>query len=116
MDGTMVPTVRSDAAQGDRRKGKSVQWQEAKVSLAHVAGSKELTYAATLLGDADTAGKQMRACAKRAGFGKGHRVHGVGDGAPWIAKQVRQCFGSHGGYLLDVYHVCDYRGAAGSAT
>jgi hypothetical protein len=115
MDGTMVPTVRNDAAQGDRRKGKSVQWQEAKVSLAHVQGSKEISYAATLLGDVDTAGKQLRACAKRAGFGKGHRVHGVGDGARWIAHQVKQRFGSQGSYLLDFYHVCDYLVAAGHA-
>ncbi|TXD14897.1 hypothetical protein [Extensimonas vulgaris] len=28
-DGTMVPTVRSGSGPGDRRKGKSVQWQEA---------------------------------------------------------------------------------------
>lgn len=115
MDGTMVPTVRSDPSQRDQRKGKNVQWQEAKVSLAHVQGSKELTYAATLLGDVDTAGKQLRACAKRAGFGKGHHVHGVGDGAPWIAKQVKQRFGSQGSYLLDFYHVCDYLSAAANA-
>ena len=54
-----------------KRKGKSVQWQEAKVGLAHVQDSKELTYGATLLGDVHTAGIQLRACAKRAGFGKG---------------------------------------------
>ena len=115
MDGTMVPTVRSDPSQRDQRKGKSVQWQEAKVSLAHVQGSKELTFAATLLGDVETAGKQLRACAKRAGFGKGHRVHGIGDGAPWIAKQIKQRFGSQGSYLLDFYHVCDYLSAAAIA-
>ena len=115
MDGTMVPTVRNDSAKGDRRKGKSVQWQEAKVSLAHVQGSKELSYAATLMGDVDTAGKHLRACAKRAGFGQGHRAHGVGDGAPWIAHQVRQRFGSQGSYLLDFYHVCEYLGAAAHA-
>lgn len=107
MDGTMVPTVRCEA-QGDRRKGKSVQWQEVKVSLAHVKGSKELVYAATLLGDVDVAGKQLRACAKRAGFGAGQRVHAVGDGAQWIAKQIKKRFGSQGSYLLDFYHVCDY--------
>ena len=115
IDGTMVPTVQSDASQPDRRKGKSVQWQEAKVSLAHVQGSKELVYAATLTGDVDAAGKQLRACAKRAGFGKGHRVHGVGDGAPWIARQVKQHFGAQGIYLLDFYHVCDYLSAAAKA-
>lgn len=115
MDGTMVPTVSRNPSQRDARKGKSVQWQEAKVSLAHVHGSTELVYAATLLGDVDKAGQQLRACAKRAGFGKGHRVHGVGDGAPWIAKQMKQRFGSQGGYLLDFYHVCDYLSAAAKA-
>ena len=114
-DGTMVPTVRSGSRPGDRRKGKSVQWQEARVSLAHVHGSTDLSYGATLLGDVDTAGRQLRACAKRAGFGKGHRVHGVGDGAPWIASQMRQRFGSQGSYLLDFYHVCEYLDAAAKA-
>ena len=72
------PTVRADATQADQRKGKSVQWQECKVSLAHVHESGELFFGATLLGDVDVAGKQLRACAKRAGFGQGHRVHGGG--------------------------------------
>jgi hypothetical protein len=115
MDGTMVPTVKTDATQADKRKGKSVQWQEAKVGLAHAQGSKELTYGATLLGDVNTAGKQLRACAKRAGFGKGHRIHGVGDGAPWIAHQINERFGSQGTYLVDFFHVCDYLSAAALA-
>ncbi len=115
IDGTMVPTVRSEPGGGDRRKAKTVQWQEAKVSLAHVQDSKQMVYGATLLGDVDTAGRQLRACAKRAGFGKGHRVHGVGDGAPWIAAQVKQRFGSQGSYLLDFYHVCEYLGEAAKA-
>lgn len=115
IDGTMVPTVRSDAASADRRKAKSVQWQEAKISLAHAQGSTQIAYGATLLGDVETAGRQWRACAKRAGFGKGHRVHGVGDGAPWIAAQLKQRFGSQGSYLLDFYHVCEYLGEAAKA-
>ena len=115
MDGTMVPTVKTDATQSDKRKGKSVQWQEAKVGLAHVQGSKELTYGATLLGDVNTAGKQLRACAKRAGFGKGHRIHGVGDGAPWIAHQIKERFGAQSSYLVDFFHVCDYLSAAAQA-
>lgn len=115
IDGTMVPTVRGDAASADRRKAKTVQWQEAKVSLAHAQGSTRMAYGATLLGDVDTAGRQLRACAKRAGFGKGHRVHAVGDGAPWIATQVKQRFGGQGSYLLDFYHVCEYLGDAAKA-
>ena len=63
----------------------------------------------------DTAGRQLRACAKRAGFGAGHLVHGVGDGAPWIASQMRRRFGSQGSYLLDFFHVCEYIAAAATA-
>ena len=44
------------------RKGKRLQWEEAKVSWAHVKGSKELAYAATLQGDVDKVGQQLRAC------------------------------------------------------
>lgn len=114
IDGTMVPTVRSDPQQSDKRKGKSLQWQEAKVSLAHAYGSMERVYAATL-GQPDMAGKQLRACAKRAGFGRGHHLHGLGDGALWIASQVKQRFGSQGSYTLDFYHVCEYLDAAAKA-
>ena len=115
VDGSMVPTVRSTGAGPDRRKGKSVQWQEVKLSLAHAQGSKQRVYAATLQGDVNTVGKQLRACAKRAGLGPRHRVHGVGDGAPWIAQQMKKRFGGQGSYLLDFYHVCDYLGAAARA-
>jgi hypothetical protein len=111
-EGTMIPTVRSEPDAVDKRKGKSVQWNEAKISLAHVKGSKELVYAGTLQGDVDEVGKQRRKCAKRAGFGAGHRAHGVGDGAPWIAKQMKKRFGSQGSYLVDFYHVCEYLSAA----
>jgi hypothetical protein len=115
VDGSMAPVVHSREDAVDRRKGKRVQWQEARLSLAHVQGSKELSYAATLQGDVNTVGKQLRACAKRAGFAAGDRVHGLGDGAPWIARQMKQRFGSQGSYLLDFYHVCEYLAAAGLA-
>jgi hypothetical protein len=111
-DGTMVPTVQSNNLTGDQRKNKSVQWAEAKISLAHIAGSKEMSFAATLEGDVQLAGKQLRKCAKRVGYGKDHRVHGVGDGAPWIAKPVKKNFGPQGNYLVDFFHVCDYLSAA----
>ena len=114
IDGSMVPTVQNRPDTGDRRKNKSVQWQEARLSLAHAKGSKSMVYAATL-GDVDTAGKQLRACAKRAGLGAGDTVHALGDGAPWIAAQVKQRFGAQGSYLLDFYHVCDYLAAAALA-
>jgi hypothetical protein len=118
-DGSMVPTVcpgpDTADAQADRRKGKRTQWQEVKLSLAHAHGSQQLFFGATLDGDVATAGKQLRACAKRAGFAANHCVHALGDGAPWIAQQVKQRFGSQGSYLVDFYHVCDYLAAAAKA-
>jgi len=115
MDGGMVPTVEADAAQKDKRKGKKLLWKEAKLCLAHEAGSKTLSYGGTLQGDVVDAGKQLFGCARAAGFGKGSRVHALGDGADWIALQVEERFGSQGSYLVDFYHVCDYLSAAAAA-
>ena len=50
-----------------------------------------------------------------AGFGIGIPVHGVGDGAPWIADQVEKRFGTQGSYLIDFYHACDYLSTAAKA-
>lgn len=115
MDGGMVPIVEANAAQTDRRKGKTLQWKEAKLCLAHAASSQTLSYGGTLQGDVNAAGKQLFGCAKRAGFGRTTQVHAVGDGAEWIARQVEERFGSQGGYLVDFYHACDYLSAAATA-
>lgn len=115
MDGGMVPIVEADATQKDRRKGKKLYWKEAKLCLAHEAGSKTPSYGGTLQGDVAEAGKQLFGCALSAGFGKNSRVHAVGDGAEWIALQVEERFGSQGNYLVDFYHVCDYLSAASAA-
>ena len=115
MDGGMVPTVEADETQKDRRKGKKLQWKEAKLCLAHEAGGKTLSYGGTLQGDVAEAGKRLFGCALSAGFGKNSRVHAVGDGADWIALQVEERFGNRGSYLLDFYHVCDYLTAASTA-
>ena len=114
-DGGMVPIVETDATQGDRRKGKKLCWREAKLSLAHVHGSKTLFFGGTLQGTVDAAGQCLFDCAIQAGFGTATRIHGVGDGAPWIADQVENRFGAQGSYLIDFYHVCDYLSAAGKA-
>jgi hypothetical protein len=112
MDGGMVPLVECDATQPDKRKGKKLYWKEAKICLAHPQGSKTLAYGGTLQGDVARAGEHLFACAKQAGFGTNTSIHGVGDGAQWIADQVEDQFGTQGSYLLDFYHVCDYLNAA----
>jgi len=114
-DGGMVPIVETDETQADKRKGKKLRWQEAKMCLAHPQGSKTLAFGGTLNGDVDTAGQCLFNCAVQAGFGTSTPIHGVGDGAPWIADQVEKKFGAQGSYLIDFYHTCDYLGAASKA-
>jgi hypothetical protein len=111
-DGGMIPIVESDASQKDKRKGKTLAWREAKITLAHAKGSKTPVYAATIQGGVETAGRQLLDCAARAGFGAGSHVHAVGDGAAWIVNQVEERFGEQGSYLIDFYHVCEYLSAA----
>ena len=104
-DGGMVPIVEPDAAQEDKRKGKTLSWREAKISLAHAEGSRTPVYAGTIEGGVEIAGQQLLNCAVRAGFGANSRVHAVGDDAPWIVGQVEEQFGARGTYLIDFYHV-----------
>ena len=111
----MVPIVEPDAGQKDKRKGKTLSWREAKISLAHAKGSTTPVYAGAIEGGVETAGRQLLECAVRAGFGSDSYVHAVGDGAPRIVGQVEEQFGAQGNYLIDFYHVCEYLSAAAKA-
>ena len=91
----------------DRRKTRTVGWREARLCLARDSGSSQPTFGVTL-GSVDAAVKQLADIAIRAGLGSETLVHGVGDGAPWIANQVKRMFGGQANYLIDFYHLCDY--------
>ncbi len=67
-DGGMIPIVEPDARQKDKRKGKTLSWREAKISLAHAKGSRTPIYAGAIEGGVETAGLQLLGCAVRAGF------------------------------------------------
>jgi len=114
-DGGMVPIVEPSCEGKDKRKGKTLSWREAKLSLAHAQGSRTPVYAGSIEGGVEEAGRQLLSCALRAGFGANSRVHAVGDGAPWIVGQVEEQFGDQGRYLIDFYHVCEYLAAASEA-
>jgi hypothetical protein len=114
-DGGMVPVVEPNAAEQDKRKGKTLAWREAKLSLAHPRGSRTPVYAGAIEGGVEAAGRQLLKCAIRAGFGACSRVHAVGDGAPWIVGQIEEQFGQQGSYLIDFYHVCEYLSPAAEA-
>jgi len=99
----MVPTVEPNPAAKDKRKGKTLSWREAKLSLAHVQGSVTPVYAGSIEGGVEAAGRQLLACAVRAGFGTRSRVHAVGDGARWIVGQVEEQFGGQARYLIEAH-------------
>jgi Uncharacterised protein family (UPF0236) len=108
LDGSMVPIVTSGEGAGDKRKHKTLHWQEARLLLVHAQGSVTPKFAATFGRSVEASGQALRACAVAARFGTNTRLHGVGDGAPWIAEQFTTTFGSQASYLVDFYHVCDY--------
>jgi hypothetical protein len=111
-DGSMIPTVKVDEeATGDRRKTRQTGWKETRLALVYAAGTVQPVFGVTT-GSPDQVGEQMAACAERVGIGPHSEVHGVGDGAPWIADQMQWTFGAQGHYLIDFYHLCEYLAAA----
>ena len=110
-DGSMVPIVRTGGKNKDRRKNRTVFWKEAKLSLMRQRG-KTIPKIAVTMGGPSESGMQMKQLAKQVGFKEGSSIHGVGDGAPWIAEQVEEQFGTQGSYLIDFYHFCDYLSSA----
>lgn len=112
LDGSMVPIVTPEATAGDKRKHKTLHWQEARLAMVHAQGSVTPKFAATFGGSVAESGQALRACAVAAGFGTTTQLHGVGDGAPWIAEQFTTTFGAQARYLVDFYHVCEYLAAA----
>lgn len=116
MNGSMIPIVKTEAPtvegeKQDRRKTRQIGWQEARLASARTPEQKVPVFGATL-GSVDEAGEQLLASAIRVGVGQKTDVHGLGDGAPWIADQIQQRLGEPGRFLLDFYHLCDYLAAA----
>ncbi len=108
----MVPLVAvKEDASVDRRKTRTVSWQEARLALARVPGAVTARFGATM-GSVNQAGEQLTDCVIRLGGGAKTKVHCVGDGAGWIVEQVERCFGTQGKYLIDFYHVSQYLAAA----
>lgn len=111
MDGSMVPIVETATGAGDRRKGRQVKWQEARLCMVREPGRVAGRFGATM-GGAEEAGKRLLTAALLEGMGSSTRMHCVGDGAVWIAEQVEKCFGAQGTYLIDFYHLCEYLSGA----
>jgi hypothetical protein len=119
IDGSMVPLVTTGAGAheggvADKRKTRQLHWAEARLCLARAPERVTARYGACL-GSVAEAGEVWLDCAIRAGAGAQTHLHGVGDGAEWIAGQMAERFGEQGTYLCDFYHVSEYLGAAAVA-
>lgn len=110
MDGSMIPVVDTAVpkeGKPDKRKCRSLRWQEARLCFAR--GAQQLTpvFYATM-GGVERAGDLLYRAALRVGFGSKTKVHGLGDGAKWIEDQMARIFGNQVKYLVDFYHTSEY--------
>lgn len=113
-DGSFIPIVEITEGVGDKRKRRSLKYQEGRLCLAGKVGSRERKYRATL-GTVEETGRQWKASVVEAGGGQNTELHCLGDGAQWIVRQVEKQFGKQAKYLIDFYHLSDYLGKAGEA-
>lgn len=113
IDGTMIPIVETKKGVDksgkaiDRRKTRQIHYKEARLVLVVSPEQKQPCFGATF-GTVEEVGKQLLDCAITEGMGTKTQVHGVGDGAPWIARQMDSVLGKQASYLLDFYHLSEY--------
>jgi len=115
VDGSMVPIVgfkepkdrqEQDNTQ-DRRKLRYCHWKEIRLATAHEPTRSEPRYGVAL-GESFEVGCMLFDTCRFEGMTAATHIHGVSDGAPWIASQFEQQFGTQHTFLVDFYHVCEY--------
>jgi len=110
-DGSMIRTgtleLAPEGGQSPKRqqpkRQRQTQWREVRLTCVQRPGELAWHYGA-ILGSPAQVGEQMFALAVLAGWGEDTEVHGVGDGAPWIAQQMAEVFPRHRS-LLERYHL-----------
>lgn len=100
----MIPIMEADEDAEDKRKNKTLSWQEARLSIVHEKGGVSPKFDVVFQGAVDEAGQCLLNAAIQAGCGQQTQLHAAGDGATWIAQQVEDKFGTQGHYLLDFCH------------
>lgn len=73
------------------KRCRETKWREVRLSVVEEPKEEQRLYGA-ILGSPEQVGKQMWALALLSRWGENTRVHGVGDGAPWIASQIAEMF------------------------
>jgi len=110
----MVPTVETalpKEGKQDKRRCRSLKWKEARLCFVREVNQVTPVFYATM-GDVERVGQLLYRAALRVGLGARTKIHGVGDGAKWIADQMKRVFCKNVKYLIDFYHVSEYLAAA----
>ncbi len=112
-DGSFVPVVYFKEGTGDKRNRRGKEYKETRLCAAYAQKSTTVYYANGGFCDVEKTGNALGQAALKAGWNKNKdaRVHCVGDGASWVARQAHLQFGSKS-FLLDFYHLCEYLQAA----
>lgn len=116
LDGSMVPVVEYGEATGEQKargltRDRSCHWREFRLCTAS-RPDETGTYYGVVQGDPFEAGCMMHETCRKKGMDETTRIHGVADGAPWIAEQYEDQFGANHTLLIDFYHVSEYLAAA----
>jgi len=106
IDGSMIPTVEyRETEQG--KKQRMCSWKEIRLCCVTDPKSETTRYGVTQ-GTPLQAGCMMYQTSQQQGLGVDTHIHGVADGAPWIADQYEVQFGANHTFLLDFYHAAEY--------
>lgn len=110
MDGTMIPvvTARRTQQQPDARKNRVLEWKEMRLCAAQVHGEVSALYSVSFQEGTLDAGMELQKIVQLCGAAPETSIHGVGDGAPWIANEIERQFGEQSSYLIDFFHVSEY--------
>ncbi|MBA3604343.1 MAG: hypothetical protein H0W50_12075 [Parachlamydiaceae bacterium] len=110
VDGSMVPIVETalpKEGKQDKRRCRNLKWKEARLCFVREVNQVTPIFYATM-GDVERVGQLLYRAALRVGLGARTKIHGVGDGAKWIADQMKRVFCKNVKYLIDFYHVSEY--------
>lgn len=108
----MIPIVQYNEASAEQKsrgikKDRHCHWREIRLCTASLPHDGKKLYGVTL-GTPLEAGCMMFQTCKKLGMNDDTYIHGVGDGALWIADQYEQQFGMNHRFYLDFFHVCEY--------
>jgi hypothetical protein len=116
IDGSMVPIVKyGNVSEEQKRSGekrdRNCFWKEFRLCTVSEPNEAQTRYGVTD-GSPLEAGCMMYQTCQYKGMDGDTHIHGVGDGAPWIAEQYEEQFGVNHQFYIDFYHVSEYLGAA----